>query len=71
MSVPRSTQPIAIRLRYRVAGAHVHVRLFSAPATATTYAHNGDLVFGVDQWEHVRAAGERAGFEFVPEDERP
>jgi hypothetical protein len=60
---------VVIRLRYRVLGGHVHCRLFTAPASDQTFAKSGDLVFRVEEWDAVRAAGAKAGFEFVPEEE--
>lgn len=39
------------RLRYRVQGGHVHVRLFSGRAREMTHAKCGDLTFRVDEWQ--------------------
>ena len=60
---------IAIRLRYRVLGGHVHCRLFTATAKHLTFAKSGDLVFRVEEWDAVCAAAAKAGIELVPEDD--
>lgn len=38
------------RLRYQIAGGHVHVRVFSGRTRHFTHAKLGDLVFDVDEW---------------------
>lgn len=39
------------RLRWKQRGAHVHVRVYSAPTENQTHGKNGDLVFREDEWE--------------------
>lgn len=38
------------RLRYWLAGGHVHVRVFSGKARNMTHGKNGDLVFTFEEW---------------------
>lgn len=45
-----------LRIRYRVAGGHVHCRVFSGKASNMTHGKNGDLVFDVQEWETVKPA---------------
>ena len=55
------------RIRYRVSGQHVHVRIFSAPALNVTFAQNGTLVFSEEEWEAFKqcfTAGVRLGAAF-------
>lgn len=50
----------AIRCRYRVLGGHVHCRIFG-PYTGKA----GDLVFRVEEWDHVRRIN--PGWQFTEE----
>jgi hypothetical protein len=60
------------RLRYWLAGGHVHVRLFSGKARNMTHAKCGDLVFRFDEWPSFLAClycGGNSHVEVVHEDE--
>ncbi|HLX21671.1 MAG TPA: hypothetical protein VKR23_16110 [Gaiellaceae bacterium] len=64
----RDRPPIALRLRYRQLGGHMHCRVFSARATDHTFGTAGDLVFAVEEWPAVRAVLERV-IEILPIEE--
>jgi len=49
---PRPPSPLRWKLRYRVRGGHVHVRVFTAPR-GLSFAKSGDLVFAAAEWPHV------------------
>lgn len=57
-----------LRLRYKVAGGHVHCRLFVGKRKELTHGKAGDLVFDVDEWPEVRGSFETIG-DVEPEDE--
>jgi len=48
-------RPLALRLRYRVLGGHVHCRWFTAPDPTEVFAKAGDLVFTVEEWPSLCA----------------
>lgn len=58
---------IAWRIRWRVAGAHVHCRIFKAPTAASTYVNVGALTLGVDEWIAVVEMFDRVA-EVLPEE---
>jgi len=60
------------RLRYRILGGHVHVRVFSSRASHMTHSKLGDLVFDLDEWPLFVGCLNPHGnvnVEVVPEDE--
>lgn len=60
---------IAMRLRFKRLGGHVHCRLFTAPATMDrTFAKNGDLTFSIEEWPSVRLRLEQAHVEVLEEE---
>lgn len=59
---------VALRIRWRVLGAHVHCRVLSAPTAAHTFALAGTLTFSADEWLAIVALLGRVA-ELLPEDE--
>lgn len=54
-----------IRFRHRLAGAHVHCRVFTS-LDGVTFAKCGDLVFAESEWSYVMLKlGNRV--QFVPD----
>lgn len=49
------SNPRHFRVRYRRAGGHVHVRLFSSTAPHLTHAKCGDLTFDERDWPAFQA----------------
>lgn len=58
---------LAMRLRYRVLGGHVHCRLFVGHEGAGAKA--GDLIFRVEEWTDVQVSFECGGIDVLPEDD--
>jgi hypothetical protein len=56
-----------IRMRFKVLGGHVHLRVFTAPAKNMTFAKCGDLTVRLDEWDRWRDMLHSA-VEFLPED---
>lgn len=57
MTPADATPPAAVlRYRWELLGAHIHVRVFVAPAREATFALAGTLVFDADTWPAVLAA---------------
>lgn len=57
-----------LRLRYRIAGAHVHCRLFVGP-TVASLGLAGALTFSLEEWPAVRERFSLgAGVTILPED---
>lgn len=51
------------KVRYQVAGGHVHCALFSAPGVGRTYAKCGDLVVRVEEFPQFKILMSKATFE--------
>jgi hypothetical protein len=68
MIAPIESRPLAVRLRYRVLGGHVHCRVFTAPTIADTFVNTGELTFSVGEWPALRALLAPVA-ELLPEDE--
>jgi hypothetical protein len=58
-----------IRMRYRFAGGHIHVRVFTAKSRTATFAKAGDLIFTESEWPTVRLALESRQIEVLRDDE--
>lgn len=55
------------RIRYQVAGGHVHMRMFSARHSAAVWAKLGSLCCSVQEFEDLRHA--LSGVHFLEEEE--
>lgn len=54
-----------LRFRYRVQGAHVHVRVFGAKQSSATLARCGELAFRDDEWDALMPVFKGRGWECV------
>lgn len=61
-------RPLVVRLRYRRRGAHVHCRLFTAPAFNHIFALVGELTFTAAEWPLLMNLLAPAGVQFVVEE---
>ena len=64
---PPPPKPLALRIRYRVAGGHIHCRIFTAPSILDTFALAGELTFAKGEWPALRALLEPVA-ELLPEE---
>lgn len=60
---------MVFRIRYKHAGGHVHMRVFSAQQPNMTFAKLGDLCCSEEEFADLQVV--MSGVQFVPEEVQP